>query len=73
MFGFRYCGLAPGAKIAFTDASSSPSGDELKIPEDMALVFGPHYAAGARIGSHSWGADAFPTTYDFVSDQVNCH
>eukprot|EP00698_Gefionella_okellyi_P008968 TRINITY_DN2250_c0_g1_i7.p1 TRINITY_DN2250_c0_g1~~TRINITY_DN2250_c0_g1_i7.p1 ORF type:complete len:1246 (+),score=218.61 TRINITY_DN2250_c0_g1_i7:3530-7267(+) len=48
-------GVAPNAKIAFTDASSS--GDNLYFSSIINMLQQVYTNAGARIHSDSWGAD----------------
>lgn len=62
-------GVAPGARLVFTDmgvGSSFP--DQLAVPRNsFADVFAQSYAAGARIHSDSWGGR---TTYTYDHDCV---
>jgi hypothetical protein len=49
-----YNGHAPAAKIAMFDMSTD--GNSVYYPSPLGdSVFGPAYAAGARLHSNSWG------------------
>lgn len=52
-------GMAPGAKLAFQDLSSTRDGS-VYTPGDLGdPYFGYAYAAGARVHSDSWGSDKY--------------
>ena len=50
--GGMYGGVAPEARIAFTDCSSGGSG---LSPPSAQKLYSPAYGAGARIHTNSWG------------------
>lgn len=66
----EYIGMAPNAKVAFLDLSSSLQGDAISTPYDIAGdYFDITYNVGARIHSDSWGSTSLQ--YDFMSAQVD--
>eukprot|EP00003_Mantamonas_plastica_P015528 TRINITY_DN262_c0_g1_i11.p1 TRINITY_DN262_c0_g1~~TRINITY_DN262_c0_g1_i11.p1 ORF type:complete len:1235 (+),score=274.30 TRINITY_DN262_c0_g1_i11:26-3730(+) len=51
-------GMAPKAKLAFTDICVNQCQTGLNVPSDMSTkLFPTHYNAGARIDSNSWGSN----------------
>lgn len=63
-----FAGMAPEASLvvqAFHVDSSS--GEISGLPDDLAQLFGPAYAAGARIHSDSWGGPSEDTANPFGS------
>ena len=62
-------GIAPDAKVAFTDLGSA-GGDGISTPEDLATRYYNHaYDVGARVHSDSWGSGS--TSYDYMAAQVD--
>jgi len=52
-----YRGMAPDAKLAFTDLSSGGTNDlRLTVPEDMEKYYRYAYDVDARVHSDSWGS-----------------
>jgi hypothetical protein len=60
----RWNGMAPGARIAFTDIGAGSAG-RLFLPASLSQFYGFAYSRGARVHSDSWGGDV--TTYDVLS------
>eukprot|EP00191_Tetraselmis_sp_GSL018_P024176 CAMPEP_0177623490 /NCGR_PEP_ID=MMETSP0419_2-20121207/28931_1 /TAXON_ID=582737 /ORGANISM="Tetraselmis sp., Strain GSL018" /LENGTH=1602 /DNA_ID=CAMNT_0019124047 /DNA_START=163 /DNA_END=4968 /DNA_ORIENTATION=- len=67
-----YNGMAPGAKLAFTDlgVTGSDSGGGIGVPGNLRRDYFPYgWDAGARIFSESWGSDS--TAYDALAKGVD--
>ncbi len=56
-------GMAPAARLFVEDVGAGA--DLVGIPGDLSVLFGPAYAAGARIHSNSWVGGS--TTYGVMS------
>ena len=65
-------GMAPLAKMAFQDISTTPSNSGSEsldgIPSDLDTLFLWAYNAGARIHSNSWGS----SSSSYTTDAMNC-
>ena len=64
-------GIAPDAKLAFTDLGSNSTGG-IYTPEDLVTgYFSFAYDVGARVHSDSWGSSS--TSYDAMAAQVDLY
>jgi len=68
----QHNGMAPGAKLAFTDlgVSTAARGAGIGVPSNLYRDYFPYpWGAGARIFSESWGSDS--ASYDALSRGVD--
>jgi hypothetical protein len=66
--GARWDGMAPGARLVFTDLGKGDSG-RLYLPTSLSDFFAFAYDRGARVHSDSWGGDL--STYDTLAREVD--
>ena len=81
---FAYSGMAPDAKLAFTDLAIGRAGEgkdrmersglkgggTITVPGDMGGDYYCHtYAVGARVHSDSWGSES--VEYDYMAAEVD--
>ena len=64
----RYDGVAPDARVVFTDLGVGDGG-VLYLPGSVEEYYGAAYRAGARVHSDSWGNDA--PAYDALAAEVD--
>ena len=70
----NFNGMAPDAKLIFTDVAKAGGGSGLSIPDSLdgsdggGGMFPEPYADGARIHSNSWGSSS--TAYTLYAQQV---
>ncbi|BDA48884.1 probable serine protease/ABC transporter B family protein tagD [Coccomyxa sp. Obi] len=66
-----YKGLAPDAKVAFTDLASATTKGRMETPWDLAEEYFPaSYNVGARVHSNSWGL-LLEQDYNSYASQVD--
>ena len=66
----RYDGVAPDARVVFTDLGVGDGG-VLYLPGSVEEYYGAAYRAGARVHSDSWGNDA--PAYDALAAEVDAY
>lgn len=60
----KHNGMAPGAKVAFTDIFANPF-------LDAVTMFESAYSAGARIHTNSWGSPIFDNSYTSQAHSID--
>ena len=64
----RWDGVAPGARLVFTDLGTG-AGGSLFLPTSLGEFFDYAYSRGARVHSDSWGGDL--PSYDAMAREVD--
>ena len=68
-FSSQYDGVAPKARIAFTDLGRSIF--NILLSPNVDDLFGKSYERGVRVHSDSWGSQSGDASYDSMSHEVD--